>query len=100
MIRQNIRATMGLGLGVLAFGVCLASAQAFAQSSYYPSARKLDDNGSVSEPSPTGENANAMVRQPVRAPLVSQAPTQQRQYYSSARHADDNGSVDEPGPAH
>jgi hypothetical protein len=98
MMRQNIRATMGLGLGVLAF--VLASAQAFAQSSYYSSARKLDDNGSVSEPSPTGANANAMVRQPVRAPLVNQAPTQQHQYYSSARHADDNGSVDEPGPSH
>jgi hypothetical protein len=99
MRRQNIHTMMGIGLLVL--GACAAAAPALAQSSYYPSARKLNDNGSVSEPGPVAGNA-AAVRRPVRERrLVNyQAPTPQHQYYSSARKADDNGSVDEPGPAH
>jgi hypothetical protein len=88
-----------MALGLLA-GICAAAAPALAQSSYYPSARKLNDNGSVTEPGPVAGNA-AAVAQPVRGRrLVNQAPTPQHQSYSSARKADDNGSVEEPGPSH
>jgi hypothetical protein len=90
-----------MGIGLLTVGVCAAAASALAQSSYYSSARKLNDNGSVSEPGPAAGNA-AAARQPVRGRrLVNyQAPTPQHQYYPSARKANDNGSVDEPGPSH
>ena len=99
MRRQTIHAIMGIGLLVL--GVGAAAVPALAQSSYYSSARKLNDNGSVNEPSPAAGNA-AAVRQPVRGRgLVNyQAPTPQHQYYSAVRKANDNGSVDEPGPSH
>lgn len=99
MRRQNIHAIMGIGL--LALGVCAAAAPSLAQSSYYPSSRKLNDNGSVNEPGPAAGNG-AAVRQPVSGGrLVNnyQAPTPQHQSYPSARKADDNGSVDEPGPS-
>jgi hypothetical protein len=99
MRRQNIHAIMGIGL--LALGVCSAAATALAQSSNHPSARKLDDNGSVSEPGPVAGNG-AAVQRPVRGRrLVNnyQAPTPQHQSYPSARKANDNGSVDEPGPS-
>jgi hypothetical protein len=98
MRRQNIQAIMGVGL--LALGVCAAAAPALAQSSHYPSDRKPNDNGSVSEPGP-GAGNGAAVQRPVRGGrLVNyQAPTPQHQYYPSARKANDNGSVDEPGPS-
>ena len=97
MRRQNIHATMGIGL--LALGVCAAAAPALAQASHYSSARKADDNGSVDEPGPAA-GSGAAVQQPVRGRrLVNQAPTPQHQSYSSARKADDNGSVDEPSPS-
>jgi hypothetical protein len=90
-----------MGIGLLALGLCAAAAPALAQSSNYPSARKLDDNGSVSEPGPVAGNG-AAVQRPVRGRrLVNnyQAPTPQHQSYPSARKANDNGSVDEPGPS-
>jgi hypothetical protein len=89
-----------MGIGLLALAACGAAGPALAQSSHYPSARNLNDNGSVNDPSPAARNAAA--GQPVRGGrlLNYQAPTPQHQYYSSARKADDNGSVDEPGPSH
>lgn len=100
MKRQNIPEIIGIGL--LALGLGAAAAPALAQE-HYPSARKLDDNGSVSEPGPAPGNT-AAVRRPVRRRRLvnyqGQRPQQPapHQYYSSARRADDNGSVDEPGP--
>lgn len=102
MQRRNSRKTMSVGLSALAFAIGLASVPAFAQSAHYPSARKLDDNGSVSEPGPAGGNAAISRPSRRRRRLVNyQAPQTQpppHQYYPSARKADDNGSVDEPGP--
>jgi hypothetical protein len=73
-----------MALGLLA-GICAAAAPALAQSSYYPSARKLNDNGSVTEPGPVTGNAT---------------PYGNRSVAGDSPGADDNGSDDEPGPGH
>ena len=96
MRRQSIHALMGIGL--LALGVCAAAAPALAQSSYYPSARKLNDNGSVNEPGPAAGTGAAAQRPARDQRLVNQAPAPQRGFYPSDRKPNDNGSVDEPGP--
>ena len=99
MRRQNIHAIMGIGL--LALGVCATAVPALAQNSPYPSARKVNDNGSVDEPGPGAGNPAAVQRPARGGRLVNsyQAPAPQHQYYPSARKANDNGSVDEPGPS-
>jgi hypothetical protein len=90
-----------MSLGLLALGVCAAAAPALAQSSYYSSDRKLNDNGSVNEPNSVAGNAAAAGRPARPRRLVNyQAQTPQHQYYPSVRKADDNGSVDEPGAGH
>jgi hypothetical protein len=94
-------ARIGVCAAALTLGMSLASAAAFAQfGSYYPNDRKLNDNGSVYEPSP---GLSASTRQPSRREhLVNYAPqisrTKLRQYWPNDRRPDDNGSVDEPGP--
>jgi hypothetical protein len=99
MTKRNLRARMLFGVAALAFGVT-STAAAFAQSGpYYPSDRKLDDNGSVYEPGPgPGAAARAYVAREERVHLTPVAPA--RQYYPTDRKPDDNGSVDEPGPGH
>lgn len=95
MRRQNIRTI--LSIGVLALSV----APALAQSARYPSARRLDDNGSVNEPGPgPGSSPAAAPQYRMQRPLQNSARNtqQQQRYYPSARRANDNGSVDEPGP--
>jgi hypothetical protein len=91
-----------MGIGLLALGVCAAAVPALAQSSFYPSDRKANDNGSIAEPGPAAGNAGAVQQQVRGGSLVNsyQAPAPQRQNYSSARKANDNGSVDEPAPGH
>jgi hypothetical protein len=72
-----------MGIGLLELSVCAVAASALAQNSYYSSARKLNDNGSVNEPGRVAGNA-AAVGQPVRGRrLVNyQAPTTpQHQYH-------------------
>jgi hypothetical protein len=101
MARLRIR--IGVGLAALTLGMSIASAAAFAQSTYYPNDRRLDDNGSIYEPgSALSMNANTNAGQTRRrAHLVNYAPHTSptgRQYYPNDRRADDNGSVDEPGP--
>jgi hypothetical protein len=97
MRRQDIHAMMRIGL--LALSVC-AAAPALAQSSYISSDRKLNDNGSVNEPSPVAGNAAAAGRAARGRRLVNyQAPTLQHQYYPSVRKADDNGRSASPVPA-
>jgi hypothetical protein len=97
----RLRTRIGVGLAALALGMSFASAAAFAQStSYYPNDRKLDDNGSVSEPGSAPSASTTHTGR--RAHLINYAPQTNptlRQYYPNDRRADDNGSVDEPGPA-
>jgi hypothetical protein len=94
MTKRNLRTKMLIGVAALAFGVT-ATAAAFAQSTYYPTSRRLDDNGSVYEPGPgPGFASSAYVARQERVTPVQPA----RQYYATDRKADDNGSVDEPGP--
>jgi hypothetical protein len=103
---ERLRVRIGVGLAALTLGMSFASA-AFAQSTYYPNDRRLDDNGSVYEPGSAlsmnaNTNADTNTRQTRRrAHLVNYAPHTSptgRQYYANDRRADDNGSVDEPGP--
>ena len=102
----RLRTRIGVGLAALTLGMSFASA-AFAQSTYYPNDRRLDDNGSVYEPgSALSMNANTDANTNARpthrhAHLVNYAPHTSptgRQYFPNDRRADDNGSVDEPGP--
>ena len=88
-----MRAKITLGLGALAVGLVMAAAPVFAQSGpYYPSDRKLNDNGSVYEPGPA-----STAKQPA-GPLYNYVPPQagHGQYFTSDRKLNDNGSVDEP----
>jgi hypothetical protein len=97
MKRQSTPVKISIGVAALAFGVSLVSVAAFGQyGPYYPTDRKVDDNGSVYEPGP---GAAAVKQQPVRQThVLNYAPQQSRQYYPTDRKPDDNGSVDEPGP--
>lgn len=98
------RARTGAALAALALGMSIASTAAFAQfGPYYSSDRKVNDNGSVYEPTSA---ANRSMTEPVRhrRHLVNYAPrtqetSQARHYYPGVRRPDDNGSVDEQGPS-
>jgi hypothetical protein len=96
----RLRTRIGVGLATLTLGMSIASAAAFAQStSYYPSDRKLNDNGSVSEPGSTPSASTSTRHTGRRAHLINYAPQPSRtakQHWPNDRKPDDNGSVDEP----
>ena len=85
-----------VSLGALALVLGLATVPAVAQQSpFYPSDRKVNDNGSVYEPGP---GASPAARQSNRHEhLLNYQPQAQNRYYPSDRKLNDNGSVDEPG---
>ena len=95
-------------LGAVALAV-LMTGPSFAQDhTYYPSSRRLNDNGSVDEPGPaasaqpihvaSAHHRGHLVNQAGYTPAPAWSINFPGQYFPGVRRASDNGSVYEPGP--
>jgi hypothetical protein len=109
-LEEIMHRQIAAGLGALAL-VTFASVPSFAQTkSYYPSVRRVNDNGSVDEQGP-GPAVNtqrplymthALQHRRHHGHYVNQvvdtAPATPSKYFPGVRRANDNGSVYEPRP--